>query len=149
MSRPTVRDYLSAFIEAARRTLRGEGPPPPRPGRHPHTQAWLAEASAALAALEEALRTEGVNSSAAVLHLEGRDTSLRRALDAIRFHVDHEYPALLTRSSQYAIPGIQATNLNDRYVIMRFGQVDALPIAVRSALRALGEVLSQQPSENP
>lgn len=146
--RPTLRDTLSALFEAARRTLRGEGPPS-RADRYPRTRAWLASAATALEALDAALRAEGIDGSAIVLHLEGRDTSLRRTIDAIQFHLASEYPALLTRSSQYAMPGIQATNLNDRYAIMRFGQVDALPETVRNALHALGETLSQQASQNP
>ena len=148
MAQPTLRDILSALVEAARRTLRGEPPPPPRPEQFPKTRAWLTNAAAALDALEITLRDANVDSSRVALHIEGHDTSLRRALDAIQFHVREEFPALLTRSRSYASLGIRATNLNDRYTVLRFEQHETLPSTVRTALRALADVLSQQPSEN-
>jgi hypothetical protein len=139
-----------ALIEAARLTLRGEQHPAVTSlQRHPLTLAWIQEAGTALDVVERVARTEGLDPAAVSLHIEGRDVTMKLMVDGIRFHLADEYPSLLANPNRYALLAIKATNLNDRYQIMRLEQSDSIPDPVRASLHSLAEVLSRQPTENP
>jgi hypothetical protein len=150
VSKRSPKDVARALIEATRLTLRGESRAA-EPGlqRHPLTLAWIQEAGTALDALEAVARAEGLDTAAFTMHIEGRDVTVQLILAGIRFHLGEEYPSLLASPSQYALLAIKATNLNDRYQVMRLEQNEALPDPVRASLRALAETLSRQPTENP
>jgi hypothetical protein len=150
MAKRSPQAVAKALIEAARLTLRGERHPAETAlTRHPLTLAWIQEAGTALAAVEAAARAESFDSASLTLHIEGRDVAMLTILNGIRFHLAEEYPSLLSSSSSYALLAIKATNLNDRYQVLRLEQSDAIPDAVRAALHALSDSLSRQPTENP
>lgn len=149
MTRPTARQLARALIESIRLTLRGETyPAQPKLARYPQTQAWINEAGTMLAAVETVARSEGFDPASLSLHIEGRDVKMDTILNGIRFHLSEEYPSLLASSSQYALLAIKATNLNDRYQVMRLEQSDSVPDPVSVTLHALAEILSRQPTEN-
>ena len=150
MSKRSPQAVARALIEAARLTLRGEQHPAEAGlQRHPLTLAWLQEAATALDTVEAVVRAEGLDPASIALHIEGRDVTLNLILAGIRFHLAEEYPSLLASPSSYALLAIKATNLNDRYQVLRLEQAGALPDAVRASLHALADVLSHQPTENP
>jgi hypothetical protein len=150
MAKRTPKAVAYALMEAARLTLRGEQHPAATSlQRHPKTMAWIAEAGTALASVEASARTEDFDSDTVVLHIEGRDVHMSTILQGIRFHLAEEYPSLLSSPSRYSLLAIKATNLNDRYQVMRLEQADAVPDPIRASLHALADALSRQPTENP
>ena len=150
MSKRSPKAVARALIEAARLTLRGgQSPAVTSLQRHPATLAWIQEAATALDGVELVARNEGLDPAAVSLHIEGRDVTMHLILAGIRFHLADEYPSLLGSPSQYALLAIKATNLNDRFQVLRLEQSEALPDPVRAALAALADVLSRQPTENP
>lgn len=148
MSQRRPGDYVRAFFTAARMTLRGEAyPARAAGGKYPLTAAWLTEITAALAAAEAQARANSFNPAELVLHIEGRDVSMRTMLDAIHFHAAREYPSLLNSSAEHALLVIKATNLNDRHWLLRLEQADSLPGFMRDSIRQLASVLDNQPPE--
>lgn len=141
---------MRALITTTRLALRGEKhPAETKLERHPQTLAWINEAGTMLAAVEASARNEGFDPSGLTLHIEGRDVQMSTILNGIRFHLSEEYPSLLASPSRYALLAIKATNLNDRYQLLRLEQADSMPDTVRLSLHALADVLSRQPTENP
>lgn len=150
MSKRSPKEVARALIEATRLTLRGEQHPAESTlQRYPATRAWIQETATALETVETIGRSEGLDANSVTLHIEGRDVSMQLILAGIRFHLAEEYPSLLASSSEYALLAIKATNLNDRYQIMRLEQSEAIPDPVRASLHALADALSRQPTENP
>lgn len=148
MSRRRPGDYVRAFITAARITLRGETwPARSVGGKYPLTETWLAAIMAAVAAAEAQARANDFNPASLVLHIEGRDVSMRIIFDAIHFHATSEYPSLLGSSSEHALLAVKAINLNDRYLILRLEQADSLPDFMRDPISQLAAVLNDQPRE--
>ncbi|MBL8147059.1 MAG: hypothetical protein JNL34_11800 [Anaerolineae bacterium] len=149
MARRTPLRVARALIEATRLTLRGEKhPAQARLERYPQTRAWIQETGTMLAAVEAAVREAGFDPAGLTLHIEGRDVKMSTILNGIRFHLSEEYPSLLASPSHYALLAIKATNLNDRYQVLRLEQAEPVPELVRASLHALADVLSRQPTEN-
>ena len=149
MARRSPLRVARALIEATRLTLRGEKhPAEARLERYPQTRAWIQETGTLLAAVETAAREAGFDPAGLTLHIEGRDVKMITILNGIRFHLSEEYPSLLASPSQYALLAIKATNLNDRYQVLRLEQAGSVPELVRASLHALADVLSRQPTEN-
>jgi hypothetical protein len=141
-------DYLRALLTAARMTLRGEKHPAEiAADRYPGTLAWLDDVMAALAQVETAAREGGFDPASLTLHIEGRDVTARAMFAAIRFHAADEYPSLLKNATGYSTLAIKATNLNDRYMLLRLGEAEALPPFMREPVNKLADVLSRQPNE--
>jgi len=149
MARRSPLRVVRAFIEATRLTLRGEQhPAEAKLERYPQTRAWINETGVLLAAVETAAREGGFDPADLTLHIEGRDVKMITILNGIRFHLSEEYPSLLASPSTYALLAIKATNLNDRYQVLRLEQNEAIPDTVRLSLHALADGLSRQPTEN-
>lgn len=149
MARKSVRQIAHALAETIRMTLRGELPQAAAPlQRYPATLAWINETGVLLAAVEAAARGEGFDMTGLTLHIEGRNVTMDTILNGIRFHLADEYPSLLASPSRYALLAIKATNLNDRYQVLRLEQGETIPDSVRVSLSVLGDGLGRQPTEN-
>ena len=148
MPRSSPRAISRALAESIRLTLRGKTSAA-APESHPQTRAWMRDALTALAVVDSAIRDEKADAEKVLLHIEGRNVRMSTILAGVRFHLTDEYPSLLTSSSRYALLAIKATNLNDRYQVMRLEQVETLPDNVRATLHALATILGAQPTENP
>jgi hypothetical protein len=141
-------DYVRAFLTAARMTLRGEKHPAEvAADTYPLTLAWLDEVTAALNEVEAAARAGGFDPAGLTQHIEGRDVTARAIFAAIRFHAADEYPTLLKNPTGYSTLAIKATSLNDRYMLLRLGEAEALPPFMRESVTALAEILGRQPNE--
>jgi hypothetical protein len=138
----TLRRYLRAFYTALVYTLRGQRPPTlEAEERHRELLAWCRETLTRVDAVNETLQTHGVSAASIVMRIEGRDVSLETALETVRFHAAREYPQLIRSGSVHTALGIQATNLNDRFLLERLRDHEALSWLIKTALDGLIEQL--------
>lgn len=145
--------YGQAFFIALGYTLRGEKPAALAAKEERQAAAvplltWCmagvrladeAVAAADRAGLDEAAR------KAFVLRLEGRDLSLATAIATVRFHVSQEFPNLLRSDESYARLAIQATTVNDQFMITRFAESDNCPDGLKTALQVVLRHLEAPP----
>ena len=134
--------YIRAFYQALVYTLRGQKPLAlEAEDRHRDLLEWCRQTLSQIDAVNETLQTHSISAASVVMHIEGRDVSLEQALEALRFHAAREYPQLIRSGSVHTRLGIQATNLNDRYLIERLRDHESLPWLVKTALDGLIEQL--------
>lgn len=149
--RHSVRDYLRAFLTAVRMTARGEQPPALKAEAHfSPFFAWCAQTVALADAVIAEADARGIDTkrrAALKLRIEGRLTSFEIALAAVRFHSAQEFPYLLRHEPRYALLGLHATNLNDRFLLLRFAESGVLPAEVTQTLQALIAHLERVPQE--
>lgn len=111
------------------------------------TQPALAEWCAAVAADADALlaaaAAAGVAPEAVKVRADGRDHSLAVVAAGIRYHASQEYPFMVRGGDRFAAIALQATNLNDRFLLMRLR--DALPVSLHPALDQLAARLDSMP----
>jgi hypothetical protein len=138
----TLRRYARAFYQALVFTLRGQKPPSlEAEERHRNLLLWSRQVLTQVDTVYDALQAQGVSAAAVVMHIEGRDVSLEQALSAVRFHAAREYPQLIRSGSTHTLLAIQAANLNDRFLIERLREHEALPWLAKTALDGLIEQL--------
>lgn len=138
-----VRRYARAFWTALVFTLRGQKPPSlVAEESHADLIAWCRRTVALVNAAEGAIRSQQVAPTAIVMHIEGRDVTLDYALSVVKFHAAREYPHLVRSSNPHAVLAIQASNMNDRFLIQRMSEHDALPSEIRKHLDSINEHLS-------
>ena len=143
--------YARAFFGALRMTLRGELPPALRVHQqYPELSAWWAGTIASVDAVIAAAEAHGVDKArreSLLLHSEKRDVSMATILGGVRFHAEREFPHLMRVNGNYNALAIYATNMNDRYLVLRLAQADELPAPVREAVEALATHLEQVPDK--
>lgn len=140
----TVRRYVRAFIQALTLTLRGQKPPTlALEEEHADLLAWCRETVRSVDAVNAAIQTSGIDPKSIEMHIEGRDATLEFIIAAVRFHAAREFPHLIRSGNPNRILAIQAANLNDRFLVQRISEHEALPPSVKAALDALGEHLAQ------
>lgn len=139
--------YQARYYEALRRGMAYTPPP----ARYPRLSAWARRAAWLADVAISAADFHGLDRDARkalVLHLDKRDISMETILAAVRYHATSEYPLLLADSDRHNITAFYALNLNDRYLILRLTQSDAIPAGpVRDALVTLRTHLDQVPAE--
>jgi hypothetical protein len=137
-----LRRYGRAFYQALVYTLRGQKPPSlEAEERHRALLDWCRQTITQVDAVYETMQTHGVSADSVLMHIEGRDVSLDHALSAVRFHAAREFPQLIRSSSTHTVLAIQATNLNDRFLLERLREHEILPWLVKTALDTLIEHL--------
>lgn len=145
----TVGRYVRAFFGALRLTIRGELPPGLRVHQqYPELSAWWAGTIAGVDAVIAAADAHGFDKArreSLVLHIEKRDVSMATILAGVRFHAEKEFPHLMRVEGNYNALAIYATNMNDRYLVLRLGQAEELPAAVREAVEGLAAHLENAP----
>lgn len=134
--------FLRALTQALRLTLKGETLTPPqfRP-----LEAWIAGGLQLVEQAEIAAATQGLDTAALQLKLDGRPTSLERTLQMVRHNLVNEYPRLIRLDDAYSMMVISASNMNDQYRVAQFLEVGAIPADARSALAALDAHLGALP----
>lgn len=143
--------YARAFWKALVLTLRGQTISAP-PDKQPQIHAWMRQGAAITERVREAAERTGISIEARralTLHLDKRDISLETALQTVRHHLTAEYPYLLRHYTRFSVMTIQASNLNDQYLITSFAAVETLPTPVRQALTSLHEHLLALPPAEP
>ncbi len=146
MPRHSPGDYIRAFVVSLKMTIRGEKPKSLQAeADHAPLFTWFRQTVALTAAAENTASAAVLDLPSIILHLDSRDTSLKMVLDSVRFHAAQEYPMLIRQRSKYAILAIQATNLNDRYALIRFIESPQLSDALRESLQTLSHHLEQLP----
>jgi hypothetical protein len=142
----TLRRYLRAFIVALGMTLRGEGPPPPRP-----LAAWSQQTLWRLDELYAALERQGLDEAARqqmALKLDGRLMKVETVLATVKHHAAQEYPSLLRSNIEFNLAAIQAANVNDRYWLARLAELPPLQApAIAAALNRLRAHLDAIPND--
>ncbi len=82
------------------------------------------------------------------VRLDGRLMTLETILGTIQHHAEQEYPFLLRSNGQYNIAAIHATNMNNRYWLVRLREESSLQIPeIQAALTRLSAHLEAIPSE--
>ena len=141
--------YLRALITALRFTMRGVQPPGLR---QPELYAWIKQMVVLVDAVYAAADANGLDKAArtvATVKLDGRALTLETMFGTLRYHAAQEYPSLLRTSGGRGINlgAIQASNLNDRYWLLKLRDESSLGSpAVQAALAALAAHLDAIPS---
>lgn len=139
--------YLRAFVKALQLTLSGKQVTPTV--RYPALQEWAARTVVLVDEALAAADSAGVGAtqpSAFRLTIDKRAITMESALQTIRHHAAREYPYLLKDFTPYSLMTLQATNLNDRYVVLRLAEESALPALLREQLAQLRDHLDTIPS---
>lgn len=138
--------FLRALIQALRLTLKGETATP----RHYRPlEAWIARGLELLAQVERAAAAQRLDLAALQLKLDGRPTSLERAVQMVRHNLVNEYPRLIRLDDAFSMTVISASNMNDQYRVAQFLEVNEIPAQTRSALAALDAHLRDLPQPLP
>ncbi len=135
--------YQPAFFEALQRAVGREVPFPlfSRWARRTLPLVSAVYAAAAAAGLDEEQRRR------VILHIDRRDVSMATILGAIKYHAEREYPYLLGEKVNDNAIAVYALNLNDRYMIQRLAEVEAVSGgALGATLDALRAHLDSVPS---
>jgi hypothetical protein len=139
--------YIRAFFKALHLTLAGETIAPP--ARYPTLDAWAARTVTLVDETLIAADSAGFGAaqrSEFRITLDKRAVTLESGLQTIRHHAAREYPYLLKNFTPYSLMTLQATNLNDRYTMLRFADETALPAPLRDSLARLRDHLDALPS---
>lgn len=137
--------YIRAFFRALILTLRGQKPPTlEAEEQHADLLAWCRETLVRVNTVNTAI--EGTNLPPVTMHIEGRDVTLKHALDVLHYHASREYPHLIRSRDPHAILAIQATNMNDQFLVLRLSEYEGLPSAVKTALDSLVQHLTEVPT---
>jgi hypothetical protein len=141
-----LSDYVRAFVTAAQMTARGEKPASllAEEAGEP-LLAWCRSLVTGVRAVEAALATGSVTAREIVLHVEGRDVSLEKALQAVSFHAAQEFPSIVRQGGPYTLLALQASAMNDRFLLRRFIAHEPLTESVRQSLITLEEMLGSLP----
>lgn len=123
------------------------------PSDTPRLSSWTRTMQALVRRVYHAADQHGLDDTARralVLHLDKRDISVETILATLRHHAAHEYPYLLREGGQHSLTALYATNLNDRYLVLRLGTLDAAQVEpMKTALADLRAHLDAIPSEQP
>ena len=143
--------YVRAFFGALKMTLRGERIQSPAERTFPRFFAWLTEAQRRVAAAYQQADAAGFDKAgrkALTVKIDGRDMSAETILGGVRHHLEREYVFLLEDYHAHSLTSIYASNLNDRYWLMRLVDAPELPEGVRAALVELQAHLDAIPPSN-
>ncbi|MBW4439388.1 MAG: hypothetical protein KME04_19760 [Pleurocapsa minor GSE-CHR-MK-17-07R] len=146
MTRRSLQDYLRAFVKAVRMTASGQTPQTLK-----NEQAasplltWCRESVRQVDAIKAAAAAEQVDLLALTVRVDKRDLSLLTILETVRFHAAEEFPHLVRQGGQYATLAIQASNLNDRFAVLKASECVEISAQLAGKIGALGEHLAQPP----
>lgn len=139
-----LQRYARAFWVALQYTLRGDKPPLLRiREQYPVVTAWVDETVRLTEAVERAAAAAGIDAKALKVRADRRYVSMETILAAVKFHAKREYPSLMAHGDEFSPLTLQATNLNDRYLVMQLA--GAVPPQLKSAVDALAEHLAAAP----
>lgn len=139
-----LKRYSRAFFIALKFTLRGQKPPLLQVrDQHPQLAAWWDHTIVLTTALESAARAQGIDSVRLTIRADRRDVSMATILAAVRYHAESEYPYLLAQGDEYGSLTVQATNLNDRYLVMALE--NAIDERLKPSVHALSAHLALLP----
>jgi hypothetical protein len=143
--------YVRALWKTLLIMLRGEKIAP-APLHQPRLHEWMRAALRHIDGVRSALDRAGMTMEqrkAFVLHIDKRDVALETVLQGIRHHMTIEYPYMLKNYTRYSVMTINASNMNDQYMALRFADAEALPEGVRAAWGALRDHLAAIPPADP
>ncbi len=146
----TIRRYARAFIGALKMTLRGETIQPPA-DPHPNLTAWWQTTTRLTDAAFVNADNHGFPKSGRetlVLHIEGRDVSMETILKTVRFHADQEFPVLMRQGDKFGYLTMQATVMNDRFLVDKLAHAETLPDQIKAAVAAITAHLDQLPRKD-
>jgi hypothetical protein len=139
-----LRRYAHAFWLALKYTLRGEKPPLLRVrDQYPVITAWVDKTVRLTEEIERAAAPAGVDAKTFTVRVDRRDVSMETILAAVKFHAKREYPSLMVHSDDFSPMTVQATNINDRYLVIQLA--NALQPPLKGAVEALAEHLAALP----
>lgn len=137
--------YQPRFFDAFRRAMTR-----PHNTTSPQLSAWALQTRELVRAVIAAANRVGMDEAgrrALVLHVDKRNISMEIILATVRFHAAEEYPYLLRQPLRHNLLALHAANLNDRYLVMRLAENEALQTEpLRQSLAALRDHLDNVPA---
>lgn len=137
--------YLRAFFRALILSFRGED------ARHyalrtiqPVLSTWCDETVRHVDALTQAAKDTNFDAEQLLVRADGRDYAMSVILKTVRFHAEKEYPILIGGGDTYRWMTLQATNLNDKYLVSKLNLL--LPAALQSSAEKLAAHLDKLPA---
>ncbi|MBN8635937.1 MAG: hypothetical protein J0M07_11490 [Anaerolineae bacterium] len=146
----TIRRYARAFIGALKLTLRGETIQPAI-DPHPNLTAWWQSTIRLTDAAFASADNHGFPKSrreTLVLRIEGRDVSMETILKTVRFHADQEFPVLMRQGDNFGYLTMQATVMNDRFLVDKLAHAATLPDEIKAAVAAITAHLDLLPRKD-
>jgi hypothetical protein len=146
MTRRTPWDYMRAFVAAVRMTLAGQTPRTLQNERAASPLlAWCRETVRLVDEIKRAASASTLDLASLTIRMDKRDLSALTILETVRFHGAEEYPHLVRQGAQYAMLAIQASNLNDRFAVLKTSESPQISPELAEKIRLLGEHLAQPP----
>jgi hypothetical protein len=141
-----LRRYGRAFVLTLQYTLRGEKPPLLKVrDEYPSLAAWWTQTIVLVEVVEQAAAAAGIDIDMVKLRIDKRDISMKTILATVRFHAERDYPYLIAHGETYDAMTLQATNVNDRYLVMQLA--NNVDTAIKPSVEALRIHLDNLPSE--
>ncbi|MBK8021684.1 MAG: hypothetical protein IPK19_09690 [Chloroflexi bacterium] len=138
--------FISAFRRALQLAARGETPRQAAlRAQNPELADWCKHISRQANDLLAAARRAGVDAESVNIRIDGRARTMRFIVAALLFHVQQEYPHLMTSGDPHRWLTFHATHLNDRYAVSKLRE--ALPASLDSAAQRLSELLEHPPAQ--
>jgi|SRR5579871_3405908 len=142
-----IRRYTRAFVIALQFTLRGQKPPLLQiRERYPQLAAWWMQTISSITSIEQRANVDQIHLESIKIHIDRREQSAATILSAIKFHAERDYPYLLAHDPEFGQMTLQATNLNDRYLLTKL--IEVVDPSLKTAVEALNQHLAALPSEN-
>ncbi|MDZ4770300.1 MAG: hypothetical protein SGJ24_14325 [Chloroflexota bacterium] len=139
-----IARYLRAFVQAWRGAVRREAPGiAALRSTQPELAEWCASVVSACDALLAAATAAQVDPDATIVRAEGRDHTMALIVKGIRFHAAEEYPFIVRGGDRHAALALQASNLNDRFLLTRLREKS--PVLLQVPLTALSTSLDSMP----
>jgi len=117
-------------------TLRGESIPIAQI-RYPNLQTWLIISREKLEAVYVEAEKSGIDESnrkAISLQLDGRAWSMELILSSVKFHLDMEYPSLMTSVVEHNLTTLYALHFDDKYRVSQLAQSTELPESLHAVM---------------
>lgn len=142
--------YIRTFFKALQLTLRGETIDAPV-SRYPNLQAWLSISQKKLEALYSQTEKNGLDESTRkqiILKLDGRSWSMELILATVKFHLETEFPSLMSSVIDHNLTTLYAVHFDDKYRVSQLAQSEQLPENFRETMRDFVAHFEAIPSSN-
>lgn len=139
--------YFRAFFRSVLLSLRGED------ARHyalrttqPVLSTWCDETVRLVDNLIQTAQVGSFDMDKLLVRADGRDYTMSIILKTVRFHAEKEYPYLIGEGDSFRWMTLQATNINDRYLVEKLNPV--LPAVLQPSAEKLAAHLENLPAQN-
>lgn len=142
--------YIRTFFTALKMTAQGEAITE-TPTRYPNLQVWLQASQQKLDTVYKVAESAGLDKAkreAFTLQLDGRTWSMELILSSVKFHLEMEFPSLMSKEIDHNLTTLYALHFDDKYRVAQLAQSDQLPTEVKHAVQAFSTQLNDIPPSN-